>query len=218
MIDLSNNTPGRVDFRRLYAAGQRRVYLKLTEGGTFHDGRHDELRRQAISAGFLVGEFHYARPASSSADEEARWFLEHLPKLRRISSLRPVLDLEDPATLPGPHLAKWAERWLDLVGAGAGVRPLIYGNGPYLGACRFPGPPANLWLAQYGRNDGKEHPFTVPPPWTNRSLAAVQFTSNAHLAGVQGPVDLSHVYSRRELSLPRTGPLARFLEHRTEAP
>lgn len=217
MIDLSNNTPGQVDFRRLYAAGQRRVYLKLTEGDTFHDGRHDDLRRQAIAAGFLVGEYHYARPASSRAAAEADWFLEHLPKLRRISSLRPVLDFEDPGALPGPHLARWALEWLDIVGAGAGVRPVIYGNGPYLSGCRFAAPPAKLWLAQYGRNDGREHPFTVPRPWTNRSLAAVQYTSRARMAGVQGLVDESHVYSKRELSLPRTGPLARILE-RTEGP
>jgi GH25 family lysozyme M1 (1,4-beta-N-acetylmuramidase) len=81
-----------------------------------------------------------------------------------------------------------------------GVRPIIYSYGSFLESCRFPTPPAALWLASYGRNDGKEYPPTTPRPW--KRLAAHQFSSNGRVAGCSGPVDISHVFAARSIDVP----------------
>lgn len=193
MLDLSNNN-GPVNFERLHAAGTRRVYLKLTEGAGFVDGKHNDLRRRAMAAGLKVGEYHFARPSSSTPREEADLFLRCLPKLIPGRSLRPCLDLEDPHASPGAKVAAWAEAWLARVYRELGKHPIIYGSPGYLEPCHFKRAPARLWLASYGRNDGKEHPFTIPAPWSASDLLAVQYSSAGKVAGVADPVDVSHVY------------------------
>lgn len=206
MIDLSNNN-GAVDFERVRAGGTRRVYLKLSEGADFADPDHASFRGRAIAAGLLVGEYHFARPSRSSAASEALHFLRLLPDLRPGSSLRPCLDLEDPNATPSPKIAAWASEWLSIVREKSGHLPIIYGSPYYLRACGFSKPLAPLWLASYGRNDGKEYPYTVPVPW--KHAAAHQYASGARVAGVAGKVDVSHVFVPRELDIRRRSILRR---------
>jgi lysozyme len=70
MLDLSNNN-GPVDFKRVFQAGQRRVYLKLTEGLTFDDPKFADFRKRARAAGLKVGAYHFARgiPSGHSAQD-----------------------------------------------------------------------------------------------------------------------------------------------------
>lgn len=199
MLDLSNNNVGKEDFSRAYHSGQHRLYLKLTEGATYYDKTHAVRRHTAIAAGFEVGEFHYARPSQNTPKEEADHFLGHLPQLVKGQALRPALDLEDPNIKPGPHVAKWAEEWISIVGQHSHHIVVIYGNTDYLSRCEFPDIVPPLWLASYGRNDGKEHPFIIPHPWS--VIAAHQYASKAHVAGIQGEVDISHVYHPHDLDV-----------------
>ena len=201
MIDLSNNNVEQVSFVRLRAAGQRRVYLKLDEGDYFVDGRHNDFRARAIAAGLLVGEYHFARPSRCTPRESADHFLRLLPTLTPAHSLRPCLDLEDPNATPGPKVAAWAESWIGLVRRELGHPVVVYGSPGYLGPCGFKTPPGPLWLASYGRNDGHEHAYIVPKPWTH--AAAHQFASVGRMAGVAGTVDVSHVLKPRELDIAR---------------
>src|SRR5205823_2905645 len=107
MLDLSNNN-GAVDFKRVFQAGQKRVYLKLTEGVTFDDPTFADFRKRARAAGLKVGAYHFARgvPAGNSAKDEAEHFLRKLPSPTN-KDLRPALDLEfkDPSAAVG----KWAK-------------------------------------------------------------------------------------------------------------
>ncbi len=199
MIDLSNNNRGAIDAVRLRKAGQERVYLKLTEGSGFVDRTHASRRAALVKAGLRVGEYHFARPSSNTPAEEARFFLEHLPKLTKRSSLRPCLDLEDPDASPTSRIGRWALKWIELVHRESGHVVVIYGSPSYLLDCHLVGPPAPLWLASYGRNDGREHPFQIPRPW--RRVAAHQYASVARVAGVVGPVDISHVFRASDLDV-----------------
>ena len=200
MIDLSNNN-GPIAARRLYAAGQRRAYLKLSEGNYFHDGDHAGYRRELMAAGLKVGEYHFARPSRCTPREEADYFLRLLPKLVPGRSLFPCLDLEDPACKPSQRIAAWAESFVALVKRELGRPVVLYGSSSYLEACGFKYPTGPLWLASYGRNDGREYPFATPKPWTH--VAAHQYASTATVAGVAGKVDLSHVFKPRELDVPK---------------
>ena len=197
MLDLSNNN-GPVDFKRVFQAGQRRIYLKLTEGVTFDDPKFVDFRKGARAAGLKVGAYHFARgvPSGNSAKDEAEHFLHKLPNLTN-KDLRPALDLE--FKTPSKAVGDWAKQWLSLVRSAIGVRPIIYSYGSFLEGCAFSTPPAALWLASFGRNDGKEHPFTVPRPW--KRLAAHQYSSNARVAGCSGAVDISHVFAARAIDV-----------------
>lgn len=188
MIDLSNNNPA-ASFRTVRAAGQRRVYLKLTEGVGFVDGKHDAFRTAALQAGLKVGEYHFARPHENSAKDEAEFFCSHLPHLANGKTLRPCLDLEEGT--PSPAVGQWAEDFVHYVRAQTGHRVVLYTNPYYGNGCRFAKPFAPLWLAAYARNDGHEYPFEIPKPW--KRIAAHQYSSQGHVPGVQGLCDVSHV-------------------------
>lgn len=203
MIDLSNNN-GSVNFQTLRHAGhEERVYLKLSEGASFHDPDFAARYGQAISAGCKVGAYHFARPSKHTPREEADFFLRLLPKLAPGKTLRPCLDLEDPNAQPSERVAAWAEVWLELVRKHIRYHPIIYGSPSYLHACDFHKAPAWLWLASFGRNDGREHPFSIPAPWRRRQVAAHQYASTARVPGVVGNVDLSHVLRARLLDIHR---------------
>lgn len=198
MLDLSNNN-GPVDFKIVFQATHRRVYLKLTEGVTFDDPTFTDLRKRARAAGMKVGAYHFARgiPGGNSAQDEADHFLAKLPTLAS-GDLRPALDLE--FKTPSTAVGKWANEWLAIVKKETGVAPIIYSFGSFLEKCRFEKPPAELWLANFGRNDGVEHPFSIPRPW--KAIAAHQFSSRGRVAGVSGFVDVSRVLSRKAIDVP----------------
>lgn len=202
MIDLSNNN-GSVDFQAVKHS-HGRVYLKRSEGANFTDGKFVEFHAAARNAGLRPGAYHFARPSQFSPQEEAHLFLRLAPPLKRGgANLRHCLDFEDERVAPSPVIGRWAEEWLTIVRNHTGFYPIIYGNAYYLEGCQFRRVPGALWLASYGRNDGREYPFLVPHPWTYQGVAAHQFSSVARVQGVAGACDISRVIHPRELQIGR---------------
>jgi GH25 family lysozyme M1 (1,4-beta-N-acetylmuramidase) len=116
-------------------------------------------------------------------------------------NLRPALDVEHGP--PSPAVGSWVAEVARAISKHAGVKPLIYGSPSYLEECRFATAPGPLWLADYGPDDGREHPPThVPTPWLN--FAAHQFTDRAHVAGIDGACDLSFVKAPAGVEIPRS--------------
>ncbi len=166
----------------------RRVYLKATEGTSFRDPDFVALLRSAQRSGMKCGAYHFAHAYGVAPLDEAKAFLAVVA--RKQLELAPCLDLEYKAGHPA--LATWAASWFGHVEGKLRVRGLLYSYASYLEACHFaPAQARPLWLAAYGRDDGREHSFHVPHPW--QRLAAHQFSSRGHVPGIRGPVDLSRV-------------------------
>lgn len=194
MLDLSN-VNGTPDFHRIYHAGQRRVYLKASEGRTYVDKTFRARRLAAYRAGLKVGAYHFSHSEANDPVVEARFFCAQIGRLRPGKDLRPCLDFE--IGLPS---AKWAEKFIGEVTNRLGVKPIIYSYANFLERAHFQRIPAPLWLASYGRNDGKEHPFLIPKPW--KRIVAHQYSSRARVAGASGYVDISHVFNFKALDVP----------------
>jgi lysozyme len=196
LIDISN-VNGTVDWRKVYKAGIRGVWLKATEGVTYDDPRYTEDAVKARAAGLRVGTYHFARPDNNPADREAAHFCAVIGTPRR-RDLRPVLDLEKECNLTPAKLEAWAHTFSQHVSATIGVLPLFYSYPAYIRAMDAQTPiGAGLWLASYGVNDGRNHSAVAPAPW--KHWAAHQYTSKGQVAGVNGDVDRSYAPAVRPL-------------------
>jgi GH25 family lysozyme M1 (1,4-beta-N-acetylmuramidase) len=199
LIDLSNNNPSPVDFRKVRAAGYYGVWHKVSEGVHFTDpdwhGRADAARM----IGLHVGGYHFARPGASSPGEQARFFCSLLGTVHR-RDLHPVLDLEDAGGLSSASLHTWATSFLSHVHERTGVKALTYTGPAFVSERNWTktfGTGAGIWLAEYGPNDGTDHGPHPPKPW--HQVVAHQYTSVGKVAGIKGNVDLSHARARRRV-------------------
>ena len=173
------------------------VIIKATQGTKFVDPCFQKFYTQAKAAGKKLGVYHYY--GSGEPEEQA----EHFLKTARacIGEAVLVLDWEsdqNPSFRKGPALPK---RFLDYVLAKTGVHPLIYMsksvsreynwaevvNGNY-----------GLWMAQYAN---KKPTGYQDKPWTDskglgafKGYAIHQYTSNGHIDGYNGSLDLDIAY------------------------
>lgn len=193
IIDVSNNQRV-IDWRRVAESGVRLAFVKATEGRHYTDPYFSRNRAEAASHGIRVGAYLFARPESGDWQAQAQRFAAVVGRLAR-HELRPVVDLEtgNPARVEAfAHLLSQEIR------RRLGVTPLLYSYSAYLEAMRLSKPiGGGLWLASYGRNDGRDHGAVAPRPW--RRWVAHQFTSNARFPGVPGAVDVSHAPQLRPL-------------------
>lgn len=204
VLDLSNNNDVS-SWGAIKRAGITGVWLKVTEGATFTDPDWLAYSRHARHVGLRVGGYHFAYPTGGDAVQEARYFASKLGKVGR-RDLRPVLDFETNAEhMSGKALTAWARAFSKTCWNLTGTLPIFYSYPYFIQALEARAPiGAGLWLAAYGPNDGRPHPFSVPRPW--RKAVAHQFTSNAHIPGVNGRCDVSEVPKLRPiLAHPRIG-------------
>jgi len=161
VFDLSHYN-GKVDLAAAYAAGQRGVIHKATEGRGYVDPMYAATRSQAAAAGLLWGAYHFG--VAGDPEAQAQHFLatakpDHETLL--------VLDLESNPEGGSMSLPE-ARSFVSAVHEATGTWPGLYG-GSYLreqlgdkrdallGKCWF-------WLAEYGP---KAH---VPPGWQDWTL------------------------------------------------
>lgn len=188
-IDVSHSN-GSIDWSRAYAAGQRFVFAKASEGRSFKDGRYAGYRRAARVAGFRVGAYHFARPDSSASDaiHEADHFLDAARPAS--GDLLPVLDLEDDGGLSTTALKHWVWRWVRRVRSETGLKPMIYTNPSFwhdeMGDARaFAAAGYRLWIAHYGTSS-----LSVPAAnWDGHGATFWQYTKCGSVSGVSGCVD-----------------------------
>lgn len=193
IVDVSANNRA-PDWHTLRRAGVEAVWLKATEGLTYNDPDFADWRAAASHAGLRVGAYHFARPDMHpfEAVAEASHFCRKVKTVGR-RDLRPVLDYERASSHGGDE--QWIRQFNQHVKRTLGVGPIFYSYPSLIQHLRLSRPYGyGLWVASYARNDGKEHPYSVPAPW--KRAVAHQFTSNARVAGCDGPVDLSRVFQR----------------------
>jgi lysozyme len=87
---------------------------------------------EAHATGMLIGAYHYANPdLGNDAADEARYFVSVAGKYLKEGYLRPVLDLEEGASLGKAALSNWVHEWLNTVKSDTGIEPIIYVNSNY---------------------------------------------------------------------------------------
>lgn len=198
-VDVSNNQ-GIVDWRSVARYGVEGAWVKATEGISYNDSLFTRNRAESQKHGIRFGAYHFARPDLHPDDPEAeaKHFCALVGKVGR-RDLRPVLDFETHGayrTDAGERLTAWARRFNKVVWKKLGVLPLFYSYPAFIQGLEAHQPiGAGLWLASYGRDDGKQHPYSVPAPW--KKAVAHQFTSRGRIPGVPGSCDLSSVFKLR---------------------
>jgi GH25 family lysozyme M1 (1,4-beta-N-acetylmuramidase) len=181
-----------ISWKAIKAAGIEFGFVKATEGTGYVNSTYKTHRRGARRNEIPIGAYHFARPDSDDGPlAEADHFLEVAAP--REGDLLPVLDFER-AGLPPRELARWARAWLRRVEKRIGQPPILYtyssfwtslvGNAK--GFSRYP-----LWLANYGKNNGKVHPVRTVGGWPG--IAVHQFTSEGRIEGYSGPLDLNRL-------------------------
>ena len=220
IVDVSNLN-GTIDWslvarpQKLGGAGINGAFVKASEGTDFVDKVFQTNRGGAALWGVHVGAYHFARPDLHpyEPEREANHFCDVVGKLGA-DDLRPVLDLEvRPRQITMQQLGSWARKWNAVVKKRLGVWPIFYSYSSFIQEMRAETPIGDgLWLANYSRNDGFEHPYQVPSPWQH--AVAHQFTSRARLPGYVGLVDMSVAGSIKPLLahpfLSRIPPWIRF--------
>src|ERR1043165_4380967 len=145
------------------------------------------------AAGVVMGAYHFARPASNSATDEANHFLAVASNHIGAGYLPPVLDLEDPPTgsalsavFTSAQLTTWVQTWLNVVQSQTGIAPVIYTSASYAGYLNSSLNTYKLWIANPGTS------ATTAPSnignWT--TWAFKQYSWVGAVSGIGGDVDL----------------------------
>lgn len=188
-VSSNNRVP---NWALLKKSGISAVWLKATEGQNYRDPSFQIWRKAANKAGLKVGAYHFARPDLHpyGGKAEALNFYRAVQEIGT-TDLRPVLDYEVLGS-QGKDEA-WIREFNATVKARLSVGPLFYSYPALIEKLKLSKPVGyGLWLASYAKNDGTEHPFSIPSPWTK--VVAHQFSSQCRITGCDGFIDLSKVY------------------------
>lgn len=186
-IDVSEYQ-GTINWKKVRAHGVQAAYLKASEGIHWNDPKFVANRKAANAAGIHVGAYHFADVYDGVL--EAEHFLKTIESVGP-KDLKPVLDFEINTKRLAPEaLRLFALKFNERVHNKTGVWPMFYSYASFIQGCGFKKPVGNgLWLAAYGRNDGREYPVFAPKPW--KKFVAHQFTSKGRIPGIVGDVDVS---------------------------
>lgn len=197
-IDVSSYQ-GRIDWPEVARNRVRFAFIKASEGATLRDPRFARNWREARKAGVLCGAYHYFLP-NRDGKLQADLFAKTVPLAP--GDLPPVLDVEATNFHDVAVLRREVARWLRLIEAHYGVRPILYSNHSFYKrhlAGHFDDYP--LWLAHYE----VERPTLAPNKWI-----IWQHSDEAYVPGIRGVVDFNvfqgNFESLQALRIPATGP------------
>lgn len=189
-IDVFQKYNTVTSWQQVKNGGVQDVYVKLTNSTAAASPPGDSYINGARAVGINVGGYAYVT-GSSSPQAEANEFAAELKRLDAFG-LPPALDYED-ASVPNNSSARaWIEAFFAQLRAMTGITTVIlYSSGSELtnigaGSINVPGLTIYIWDAEYGVNNGTEHPVTH---YTGH-VDVHQFTSVGSVAGISGAVDL----------------------------
>lgn len=171
---------GHIDWPEVARNRVRFAFIKASEGATLRDSRFARNWREARAAGLLCGAYHYFQP-NRDGQSQADLFANTVPLAP--GDLPPVLDVESPNFHDVAVLRREVSRWLRLIEAHYGVRPILYSNHGFYKrhlAGHFDDYP--LWLAHYE----VDRPTLAPEKWI-----IWQHSDEAHVPGIRGMVDFN---------------------------
>ncbi len=178
-----------IDWPQARRNGVNFAFVKATEGGDMLDPAFREHWRGAGEAGVARGAYHFFY-FCTTPEIQAAWFIRNAPRSKGM--LPPVLDMEWNAFSPTcAHLRPDAQtvqngmqRWLDIVEAHYGQRPIIYTTpGFYEDADlrNFKG--YEYWLRTTAKSPREAYPGQNWRFW--------QYSATGLIDGIEGEVDLN---------------------------
>lgn len=186
-IDVSR-WQGDINWQQARDAGVSFAYIKATEGGDVADPKFQDYWAGSRRAGVARGAYHYfyfCRPAA----QQARWFIKHVP--RDPNALPHVLDMEWTPHSPtctirpdGAHVRREAKRFLDMLEAHYGRRPILYATVDFYqetGIGRLQG--TEFWLRSVAGHPAQVYPGAGWSFW--------QYSGTGKVPGISGDVDLN---------------------------
>ena len=171
---------GRIDWPEVARHGVRFAFIKASEGQSLRDARFARNWRGARAAGISRGAYHYFQPNRDGLSQ-ANLFVKTVPLAA--GDLPPVLDVEATHFHDVEVMRREVARWLRLVEAHYGVKPILYSNYNYYSRHlegHFDDYP--LWLAHYEVAE----PALDPSKWI-----IWQHSDESHVPGIRGTVDFN---------------------------
>jgi len=193
-IDISHHD-GTIDWRQVAASGTSFAYVKASEGTTYVDLMYATNRANAEAAGLKVGAFHYAEPDASpgEAAAEADHFVD--TAAFKTGELVPMLDLEVTNGLSPGVLQAWVATFLDRVYQRTGLHAGVYVSPSFwqtylndtasIASLGY----GVLWIADW---TAAPTPWVPASDWGGLGWTLWQYSHQAIVAGVPGPVDVDH--------------------------
>ena len=183
------------------ADGHTHIVLKASEGKTFTDPAFVERWNQSSS--LTRWAYHFARPSSNSATDEAANFCRALGHVHISPADRLVLDWEDPNWSDARDGSLWVQQFADACQRYGHELRVFYGGGPYCAGTvkkwpRSKSGPLRFWIAAYVDRpeaylqNGDQRKNLVACQYTDGQLG--KLTPKA-AAGI-GPCDLSYFTGR----------------------
>lgn len=177
-----------IDWNTARRNGVNFAFIKATEGGDLLDVAFENHWRGAARAGVARGAYHFYY-FCTSPEVQARWFIANVP---RGNMLPPVLDMEwNPfsptcATVrpPAAQVQDQMRRWLRIVEAHYGQRPIIYTTPRFFkenNLASFKG--YEYWLRTTAKTPREAYPGQ---PWR-----FWQYSATGLIDGIKGEVDLN---------------------------
>lgn len=199
MIDVSQFQGG-INWKVLL---KQRVMIRVTFGSDGVDSEAITNLHGAEANGFVHGGYHFLE--NSDPVVQVKHFLSVWRPV--VGGLRGAIDTErSPFSTPTHNLVVGAA---ETYHTETGHFPIIYGNRGDLASLALPDWMAKcpLWIADYGVDDGSEHPLggPLPAPW--KVLAAHQYTSKGRMAGINTNVDLSDLEVPGSFAVPKPRPV-----------
>lgn len=185
-IDVAGHQ-GAPDWTAVRAAGFRFVYVKATEGVGYVSPTLDQQLAGARGAGMVTGLYHYARPDTNAAEQDAAEFAAQLARLdsARVGDLPPCVDVET----GGGDLAKWVATFVDALRGHTGRRTvMVYASASWfterLAVEQWADPDVVLWVAHHGRPPGQ-------PGYRSERVVLHQHASDGRVDGIDAVTDLN---------------------------
>lgn len=198
-IDISSNN-GSVNFKSFTGD----IVINKLTGGIEYFWKQNKIQ-ETLDNNLLCGCYHFAHEYKiiKPSLAQAKYFYTHYKKYK--GKVLPILDYEIP--LNGKYFTQHDMNWIDNFMIHfkklSGVNAVLYASKDLIWTTKIPKFTKNncmLWFAQYG---------TMEPtgwqqyPWTDKrkldmNIIGQQYTSNGHVQGVNGSVDLSIFYISHE--------------------
>ena len=179
-IDISSHQ-GYIDWAKVSSDKDINfVYIKATEGATYHSPHYPHNITQARRHGLLVGSYHYLS-SSSSIDEQFNNFSKYA--LKSAQDLIPMLDVEVRGDWSRSQLIDSVNKFCHLVENLYGVQPMIYSTMGFYN--KNLAPSFNKHLLYIGRYSNEEPEINWEGEYT-----IWQYSETGIIPGIDAYVDL----------------------------